>query len=178
MVREAKRELGGSSDARGQAGQRLRGKRVQRRGKYARSARKPVAAIAPRKSDGAIASGSGRRAPRAQAAFRLALAIGNGLRGREGKLGRRKDVSRLIGLRRELAIFANPACQEGFGGLFDPLLEQCGDFLAQIGSVVQTRKLEAFERMDGCLVQIVPWRSNTAATHAHTPCRESLGTHY
>ena len=94
------------------------------------------------------ANSSGRwlSAARAQAAKRLARPNGDCLGRGEGKFGLPEDVERLVRLRRQFAIFANPARQHGLGGLFNPLFEQCADFFAQMGGVIQARKLEAFER--------------------------------
>ena len=78
----------------------------------------------------------------------------------------RKDVERRLAWpRRQFANFTKPARQEGLGSFFNPLLEQCGDFFAQIGGVIQTGKFEAFERRVRCFVQIIPRRNDAAGGH-------------
>ena len=111
-------------------------------------------------------SGNVRGAPRgAQTPVRLARPNGDGLRREEGRFGLQKDVEPLVRLRGQLAIFADPARQEGRAGFLNPLLEQCVDFFAQVGGVVQTRKLKAFQRRVRCLMQIVPRWGDAVAGH-------------
>jgi len=121
-------------------------------------------------------SDRGRVASRgAQTAIRSAWPNGHGLRRGEGKFGLRKDVERRLAWpRRQFAIFTKPARQEGLGSFFNPLLEQCGDFLAQIGGVIQTGELEAFERRVRCFVQIIPRRHDTAGGHDLEPPRTPM----
>ena len=86
----------------------------------------------------------------------------------------REDIQRLAGRRREFAIFTKPARQKGLGSFRNPLLEQCGNFFAQIGGVIETRKLETFERRLGSLTKIIPRWNDTAAGHdCEPPKRES-----
>ncbi len=87
------------------------------------------------------------------------------LRGSQGKYSLRQDIRSLARLRGQFAIFSDPAGQESFGGYFDPLLEQRGDFFAQIGGVVQTRELEAFKRGVGRFVQVMPRWSHPVGSH-------------
>lgn len=84
-------------------------------------------------------------APRTHTAVGRARPNGDRLRRGEGKFGWRREIERLVGLRRQFAIFSDPARQQSLGSFVNPLLEQCGDFFAQIGGVVQARKLEAFQ---------------------------------
>ena len=114
-------------------------------------------------------SGSRLGAPRAQAANRFARSSGDGLRRGERKFGLRGELDRVLRLLRHLAIFAHPARQEGLRGFFNPLLDQCGDFLADVGGMIQTRKLEAFQRGIRCFVQVVPWWSDPVTGHSNTP---------
>src|SRR5437016_6880591 len=111
-------------------------------------------------------SGNVRGAPGgAQTPVRLARPNGDGLRREDGRFGLQKDVEPLVRLRGQLAIFADPARQEGRAGFLNPLLEQCVDFFAQVGGVVQTRKLKAFQRRVRCLMQIVPRWGDAVAGH-------------
>jgi hypothetical protein len=102
---------------------------------------------------------------RAQTANGLAWSDVDHLRRSEGKFSLRQDIRPLARLRGQLAIFADPAGQESFGSYFDPLLKQRGDFFAQIGGVVQTRELEAFERGVGRFVQVMPRWSHPLGSH-------------
>jgi hypothetical protein len=102
---------------------------------------------------------------RAQTANGLAWSDVDHLRWSEGKFSLRQEIRPLARLRGQLAIFADPAGQESFGTYFDPLLKQRGDFFAQIGGVVQTRELEAFERGVGRFVQVMPRWSHPLGSH-------------
>jgi hypothetical protein len=102
---------------------------------------------------------------RAQTANGLAWSDVDHLRRSEGKFSLRQDIRPLVRLRGQLAIFADPAGQESFGTYFDPLLKQRGDFFTQIGGVVQTRELEAFERGVGRFVQVMPRWSHPLGSH-------------
>jgi len=102
---------------------------------------------------------------RAQTANGLAWSDVDHLRRGEGKFTLRQDIRLLARLRRQFAILADPAGQESFGSYFDPLLKQRGDFFAQIGGVVQTRELEAFERGVGRFVQVIPRWSHPLRSH-------------
>src|SRR5215469_12996964 len=100
----------------------------------------------PARSGAPSRSENGRAASRAQTALPAARSNGYGMGRGEGQLGLRKDIGGGVRLSGELAILPKPARQKGFGRLGNPLLEQCADFFAQIGGVIQTRKLEAFEQ--------------------------------
>ena len=115
--------------------------------------------------DAAIVSGSGGRTARTQAACG-ARANGNCFRRGEREFGLQKNVDQLVCLREKLAIFTHPASQESFGGFLDPLLEQGGDLFAQIGGVVQARKLKTFEGRVGRFMQEIPWRCDAARSHS------------
>ena len=40
----------------------------------------------------------------------------------------------------------HPSGEQGFGGLLDPLVDQGGDFLAQIGGMIEARQLKTLQR--------------------------------
>jgi hypothetical protein len=124
----------------------------------------------------AAASGPGRESadtalgtPRTEAANRFAGRDGNGLRRGEGKLVLLREFGGLLGLSGNFAIFAKPVGQLSLSGFLNPLLEQCGDLFADVGGMVQARKLEAFERWIRCFVQVVPWWSDPATRHSQGP---------
>lgn len=91
----------------------------------------------------------------------------------EGKFGLGEHVERAVGLRRELATLAKPARQKGLGHFGNPLLDQSADFFAEIGGMIQTRKLEAFERRVRCFAQIIPRWNDAAAGHGLAPPAEA-----
>lgn len=101
---------------------------------------------------------------RAQTANRAWSGIHHWRRG-EGELRLRGDIERLGGRRRSSPIFAHPARHHCLGELFDPLLEQRGDFLVQICGVVETRELVALKRGVGRFVQKMPWWSDAMGSH-------------
>ena len=116
----------------------------------------------------------GRPSPRsAQTAIRTPRPNGYGLRRREGKFGLGKDIGQAVGLRRKFSILAKPPCQTSFGHFGNPLLQQCADFFAQIGGVIQARKLKAFERTTRCFAQIIPRRNDAATSHNWKPPSET-----
>ncbi len=123
-------------------------------------------------------SGEGRSAPRAHTAFRRPWASGDGFGRGEGKLRLRKDVHQLLRIRRQFAIFADPAREERLGSFFDPLLEQGGDLFTQIGGMIQTRKLEALQRRIRCLVQEAPCWSEAVGSHTYIPLCDPVGDDY
>lgn len=43
-------------------------------------------------------------------------------------------------------VIEHPAGEHGFGGLLDPLIDQSGNFLPQVGSVVEAREFKALQR--------------------------------
>lgn len=118
-------------------------------------------------------SEKGRAASRAQATIRAARSNGNGVRRGEGKFGLGEHVERAAGLRRGLATLAKPARQKGLGHFGNPLLDQSADFFAEIGGMIQTRKLEAFERRVRCFAQIIPRWNDAAAGHGLAPLTEA-----
>jgi len=106
-----------------------------------------------------------RRAARTQTALCLARADRDAFPRREGEFGLGEHAHRLARLRRQFAIFTDPARQEGLCSFRNPLLQQDSDLFAQVGGVVQTRKFKAFERRIGGFVQKVPRRSSSASSH-------------
>jgi hypothetical protein len=125
-----------------------------------------------RRSGAPSRSGNGRASPRSAETIRCPRPNGFGLRRGEGKFGLRKDIGRDVALGGKLAMLPKPAGQKGFGHFGNPLLEQCADFFAQIGGVIQARELEAFERSARCFAQIVPRRNNAAISHNWNPPSE------
>jgi hypothetical protein len=115
-------------------------------------------------------SDAGRTASRgAQTAIRPARPDSHSLRRGKGKIGLGKDIGRGTGLRRGLAILPQATRQKGLGHFGDPLLEQSADLFAQIGGVIQARKLEAFQRRVRRFAQIIPRRNDAAAPHDCIP---------
>jgi hypothetical protein len=118
----------------------------------------------PRSSD---AGGTASRG--AQTAIRPTRPDRHSLRRGEGKFGLEKDIERGVGLRRGFATLPKEARQEGLGHFGNPLLEQNADLFAQIGGMVQARKLEAFKRRVRCFAKIIPRWNKTAASHGWNP---------
>ena len=114
-------------------------------------------------------SENGRAASRAQAAICPTRPRRHGFRRGEGEFGLGKDLERAVGRCRGLATLPKAARQKSLGHFGDPLLEQDADFLAQIGGMIQARKLEAFKRRVRCFAQIVPRWNDTAASHGWNP---------
>lgn len=82
-------------------------------------------------------SDSRGRAPWTEAALGLARLQRDALR-RQREFGIGKHPHALAPLRKQFAVFANPARDHGLGEFFDPLLKQGRDLLAQVGGVIQT----------------------------------------
>ena len=151
-------------DARGmESGRRKSAPVIQRPQRDASYSERLAGAGVPRSSE------NGRAAPRAQTAICPARPRRHGLRCREGEFGLGKNIERAVGLRRGLATLPKAPRQKGFGHFGDPLLEQDADFLAQIGGMIQARKLEAFKRRVRCFAQILPRWNDTAASHGWNP---------
>jgi hypothetical protein len=72
------------------------------------------------------------------------------------------DDARLAQL---VAIFEEPAREHGLRGFLEPLVHQCGDFMAKVGSVVKARQFEALERGCGSLSQVVQRRVERLQGH-------------
>jgi hypothetical protein len=114
-------------------------------------------------------SENGRAALRARAAICPTRPRRHGLRRGEGEFGLGKDIERGVGLRRGLATLPKEPRQKGLGHFGNPLLEQNADFFAQIGGMIQARKLEAFKRGVRCFAQIIPRWNDTVASHGWNP---------
>jgi hypothetical protein len=100
-----------------------------------------------RAAGASIRSGGAARSSRAT--LGRAWAHGHGLRWKPCNCGSayfRKNIDSLVRFLRQFVVLAQPARQEGLGRFLDPLFEQCRNLFAQVGSVIQTRKLEALKR--------------------------------
>lgn len=67
-----------------------------------------------------------------------------------------------------LVVVEHPAGEHGFGGLLDPLVDQGGNFLAQVRSVVEPRQLKTLQRGAGSRLEIVERRSKTRDGHGQS----------
>ena len=64
-----------------------------------------------------------------------------------------------------VVVIEHPAGQHGLGGLLDPLVDERGDFVAQIGSVIQTSEFKALQGRSRCCLQVVKRRSELRRSH-------------
>jgi hypothetical protein len=101
--------------------------------------------------------------------------IGDGRRGLREQCGRRVDQGAGYvggghgrGLQR-LVMIEHPAGEHGFGGFLDPLVDQRGDFLAEICGVVEPRQFVALQRGARSRLQIVKRGRETGNRHGQTP---------
>lgn len=78
---------------------------------------------------------------------------------------------------RQCAIFAHPTCQKSLGTVFDPLIKQRRNFAAEICGVIQARKLIAFERWDGRIMQVIPWWCGMSCRHVTGPLNLRQGVY-
>ena len=64
------------------------------------------------------------------------------------------------------SLFADPAGQQSFGVVVDPLVEQGSDLAAQVGCVVQARELETLKRCNRCVAEEIPrWLGSRVGAH-------------
>jgi hypothetical protein len=64
-----------------------------------------------------------------------------------------------------LVVIQDPAREHGFAGFLDPLVDQGGDFVSQICSVIQTRKLKTLKGCARSCLQVVEGRCETGCGH-------------
>ena len=67
-----------------------------------------------------------------------------------------------------LVVIEHPSGEHGFGGLLDPLVDQGGNFLAQVRSVVEPRQLKTLQRGAGSRLEIVERRSKPRDGHGQS----------
>lgn len=65
-------------------------------------------------------------------------------------------------------VIEHPAGEHGFGGFLDPLVDEGGDFLAQVGGVVEAGELEALQGSAGSRLEIVERRSESGNGHGQS----------
>jgi hypothetical protein len=65
-------------------------------------------------------------------------------------------------------VIEHPAREHGFGRLLDPLIDQGGNFMPQIGSMVEPCQLEALQRGARSRLQIVERRSESRNGHGQS----------
>lgn len=78
--------------------------------------------------------------------------------------GSRKGFRQVAGA---FALLQKQPCHRGVGLIGHPLIQQGGDFLAQVGGVGKTRKLEALQRIFGSGEKEVPGRLAEARSHVN-----------
>ncbi len=123
-----------------------------------------------RSASASIRRGRATRSP--NATLGLAWTDGHGLRWRPCNRGTayfRKNIYSLVRFLRQFVVLAQPARQEGLGRLLDPLLEQSRNLFAQVGSMIQARKLEALKRGARGLMQVIPRRGDATSGHGRSP---------
>jgi hypothetical protein len=64
-----------------------------------------------------------------------------------------------------LVVIQDPAREHSFAGLLNPLVDQRGDFVSQIGSVIQARQLKTLKGCARSCLQVVEGRSETGCGH-------------
>jgi hypothetical protein len=94
--------------------------------------------------------------------------IGRGMRALVAQFAGEKHVWRPG---RAVALFEKPACQHGGGALLHPLINQRGNFFAEIGSVSQTRQFKALKGVPRGRKQEFPRWLSRAGSHS-TSVRE------
>jgi hypothetical protein len=99
--------------------------------------------------------GDGRLGFREQGGGRVNQTAGD-LRGTHGR--------RLQGL----MVIEHPAGEHGFGGLLDPLIDQGGNFLPQVRSMVEAREFKALQRGARSRLQIVEGRGESSYGHGQS----------
>ena len=67
-----------------------------------------------------------------------------------------------------LMVIEHPAGEHGFGGLLNPLIDQSGDFLPQVCSVVEAREFKALQRGARSRLQIVERRGESSQGHGQS----------
>jgi len=59
----------------------------------------------------------------------------------------------------------HPAGQHRFGTLLDPLVDECGDFVTEVGGVVEPGKFKALQGRAGRGLQVVQRRCESRHGH-------------
>jgi hypothetical protein len=67
-----------------------------------------------------------------------------------------------------LVVIEHPSGEHGFGCLLNPLVDQGGNFLPQVGSVVEARQFKTLQRCAGSRLEIVERRSNPRYGHGQS----------
>jgi hypothetical protein len=67
-----------------------------------------------------------------------------------------------------LMVIEHPAGEHGFGGLLDPLIDQNGNFLPQVRSMVEAREFKALQRGARSRLQIVEGRGESSYGHGQS----------
>ena len=62
-------------------------------------------------------------------------------------------------------VIKHPAGQHGFGGFLDPLVDESGDFISQIGSVVEASQLKTLQGSARSGLQVVKGRCESRDGH-------------
>jgi len=99
---------------------------------------------------------------------------------RQGRLGFREQRGRRVEHRADhfggshgrglqgLVVIEHPSGEHGFARLLDPLVDQGGNFLPQIRSVVEARQFKTLQRGAGSRLEIVEWRSKSRDGHGQS----------
>jgi len=65
-------------------------------------------------------------------------------------------------------VVEQPSGKQGLGRLLDPLVNQGGNFLAQVRSVIEPGQLETLQRGTRSRLQIIEWRRESRNGHGQS----------
>ena len=67
-----------------------------------------------------------------------------------------------------LVVVEHPSGEQGFGGFLDPLVDQRGDFLTQVGGVIEPSEFKTLQRGARGRLQIIERRSKPRDSHGQS----------